>query len=104
MASEFSVDKILDSLQQHMIIEEQPQTKQDLTFYSTQPTSTSLGEQICNTCEKCAMVPLKCVCGPVDWCSRNCCENGCDKAWAKGCCALGCVAAITLLVIFHPCS
>lgn len=99
MASEFSVDKILDSLQQHMIIEEQPQKNTELPFYSTQPTSTSLGEQICNTCEKCAMVPLKCVCGPVDWCSRNCCENDCDKVWCKCGSALGLVAAITLLVI-----
>ncbi len=104
MALSLTVDEIMK--QAGPMIIDQPQKNTELTFYSIEPTSTStsLGEQICNNCEQCSMLALTCACAPVDWCSRNCCENDCDKAWCKGGSALGLVAAITLLVIFHPCS
>ena len=86
------------------VIEVQPQSVVNNyeTFYSVQPVSPSLSAQICNICEKCASVPLNCVCGPVNWCDENCCDDKCSEGWCKGCGSLLCAIGI-ILAIVRPC-
>ena len=85
------------------LIEEQPQfVNSYYTFYSIQPVPPSLSTQICNICEKCASVPLNCVCGPVNWCDENCCDDKCNEAWFKGCGSLLCAIGI-IFAIVRPC-
>lgn len=81
-------------------IVEQPQNNNSGSFYSIQPTFSTT-TQICTQCEKCAMVPLTCVCSPVSWCDENCCDRNCQVVWRNCCGALACVGVIVLIVL-HP--
>ena len=80
-------------------IVEQPQNNNSGSFYSIQPTFSTT--QICTQCEKCAMVPLTCVCSPVSWCDENCCDRNCQVVWRNCCGAIACVGVIVLIVL-HP--